>query len=91
MHEKSLCSMFSCDHLKQDNALRVFRAEFHIFLETTLSHNADWTNGKPKKMEMHSKQGVKEAKEFKYTKVRGEKKNQELLGLQDNYYIWDPF
>lgn len=44
-----------------------------------------------KKMEMHSKQGVKEAKEFKYTKVRGEKKNQELLGLQDNYYIWDPF
>lgn len=38
---KSLCSMFSCVHLKQDNALRVFRAEFHIFLETTLSHNAD--------------------------------------------------
>lgn len=40
-------------------------------------------------MDMHSKQGVKEAKEFKHTKVR-EKIKQELLGLQDNYYTWDP-
>lgn len=76
---------------KAGQCIESFQGWISHFLETTLSHNADWTNGKPKKMEMHSKQGVKEAKEFKYTKVRGEKKNQELLGLQDNYYIWDPF